>query len=474
MIPVSDAYKEIMESNIRPKCEPVITVSGTSNTGEEIHLEWRGKNIKSMTYKRGIDPAGRTLPYMELEWTEIYTGKFNAQNYPEKYNNIAKYMAVDLSFTQSLGFYSTWKTIYDTLKTWAGFFTGNKTWKQVKDETSIETIRVPRMFLEARPTISGTTITWKAKDILYFLDEKIIKSFNARSDGNRINPAIYLLVDARGAFLNNRPLFDVMHQSVLNASAYANAHPAVLDKNVLLDGATKDLLMNYLSLWNLWLTYSSADGSFSIVDAYTPTVQQSFTAKTLFDYPKVTNGTDISTYNFKHYGLELDQSSAYTKTPYLYFNIQGNPVYRYDFKGYGQLADDTISAMGDVNYAISEVNTTLQIYPMNYNGYDNILDNKAIGESYVEDNQVNPFDKTTNTAQNRFAFLKQYFNKDCASLEFECLANPALETGDIISVITNLYDTSGEQIQKDALVVQFEITYNGSMKEKIIAHEVIL
>ena len=79
MIQVSDAYKELVKSNIRPKCEPIIKVSGVDNTGKEIELIWNAKNIKDLKYKRAIDPVGRELPYMELTWTEIYTGKLNVQ-----------------------------------------------------------------------------------------------------------------------------------------------------------------------------------------------------------------------------------------------------------------------------------------------------------------------------------------------------------------------------------------------------------
>ena len=45
MIQVSDGYKDLVKSNIRPKCEPIIKVSGIDNTGKEIELVWNAKNI---------------------------------------------------------------------------------------------------------------------------------------------------------------------------------------------------------------------------------------------------------------------------------------------------------------------------------------------------------------------------------------------------------------------------------------------
>ena len=132
MLQVSDAYEELVKSNIRPKCEPIIKISGTDNEGKEIELIWKAKNIKDLNYKRSIDPIGRELPYMELTWTEIYTGNLNAENYPEKYNNVAKYMAVELTFMQDLGFYNTWKTLNNSKKKWSDLFNGGVTWKELK------------------------------------------------------------------------------------------------------------------------------------------------------------------------------------------------------------------------------------------------------------------------------------------------------------------------------------------------------
>ena len=159
MIPVSNAYKELVKSNIRPKCEPIIKASGKDNNGKYIELIWQAKNIKDLNYKRGIDPVGRELPYMELTWTEIYTGEFDAENYPEKYNNVARYMQVELSFVQNLGFHATWKSLFNKATKWNDLFLGNVSWKGVKNQVQQEVIRLPKMFLTARPKIEGKTIT---------------------------------------------------------------------------------------------------------------------------------------------------------------------------------------------------------------------------------------------------------------------------------------------------------------------------
>ena len=43
----SDKFLEIMKSNIRPKCEPKITVTGTAADGTTKTIEWNAKDIKS-------------------------------------------------------------------------------------------------------------------------------------------------------------------------------------------------------------------------------------------------------------------------------------------------------------------------------------------------------------------------------------------------------------------------------------------
>ena len=54
----SDKFLEIMKSNIRPKCEPKITVTGTAADGTTKTIEWNAKDIKSLSFHRSIDPGG--------------------------------------------------------------------------------------------------------------------------------------------------------------------------------------------------------------------------------------------------------------------------------------------------------------------------------------------------------------------------------------------------------------------------------
>ena len=212
----SDKFLEIMNSNIRPKCEPKITVIGTDKNGNTQTITWNAKDIKSLTYHRSVDPTGRELPTMELQWTELYYGKYNADNFPLKYNNIGKYMAVNLEFHQYLGLFQTWKTLKSL--TWKQV--KSLTWKQVKNEVGYENIKMPTMFLAATPEISGHTIKWTARDALSFLTAQEVKGFGEKAGGAPVteipyyNPIVYMLINARAGFYYSVELFDYLTRTI--------------------------------------------------------------------------------------------------------------------------------------------------------------------------------------------------------------------------------------------------------------------
>ena len=51
------------------------------------------------------------------------------------------------------------------------------------------------------------------------------------------------------------------------------------------------------------------------------------------------------------------------------------------------------------------------------------------------------------------------------------LSNVALETGDLVTVPTNLFNND-ERVIKNAIVVGIELEYNGALKQKTLLHEV--
>lgn len=468
MIEVSDAFKEIMNSNIRPKCEPEIKVSGTVN-GQNINILWSGKNIKSMTYKRGIDPAGRTLPYMELEWTEIYTGKFNEENYPEKYANVIKYMAVDLTFVQSYGFYNTWKTIFSGANNnWKSIFEGNKTWKQVKNEVSAERVTVPRLFLSATPTIEGATIKWKAVDLLYFLSASYLGAYidnSAFAAGDIIS---MMLEEVYGAQYLPKDILSAMEKTALEG-IYSLSD--TISQGIILDGIVNEIMMNLTAAMGYYMDFKDDVVKYGDIHTYDST-QYKFSKKVQYEYPKVTPGKNISVLIIKIYHAVVENGKNYSMTVN---GVRDGERYRGDFyfDEYSIIGNSV--RFGDTLYHVTlysdKTPITATVTPVTYSGIETRIICLTDGEEYKEDNRLNVFPPTSTVYQRRHRMLTEYFSSECDTFEFTSLANPSIETGDIISVDTNLYNGDEPKVAQ-CVVLSFEITYNGAMKEKIIAKEI--
>jgi hypothetical protein len=475
MISVSEAYKELVKSNIRPKCEPQITVSGIDNNGNQTAITWNAKDIKDLSFRRGIDPVGRELPYIELTWKEIYSGKFNEQNYPEKYNNIAKYMRVDLSFVQNLSFYNTWKLIFQSGTKWSDL--KNYTWKEVKNNVLKETINFPTLFLTAKPVIEGQTITWTARDLMYFLTEKQIKSFD--KDINFVNPLRYFVLNERGNFKSSEDVFWSLHKTDQMLKEFGDEKGWVFDKKIIFDNSTNSLMMNYISLKNGYFDFKEdyiypffADD----LKKFESEPQECVYSSTMYKEPVVKNGTNMSMYSFKSYQNKENKDAIYKVTDPEYVFIgkdkDGNDVYagRFDFGGYGVLNIPS-SAFSEINYAIAPYADTIDVIPIYSVGVENIKSTGKTGEVFNEDNKLNPYSIRNKNALARYNFLNNYFSEKNSTIEINCLPNMSIETGDYIGVETNFYDVNGVRVVKNGIVVQEEITYNGSARQRLVVKE---
>ena len=356
----SDKFLEIMKSNIRPKCEPKITVTGTAADGTTKTIEWNAKDIKSLSFHRSIDPVGRNLPIMELSWTEVYYGKLNAQNFPIKYNNIAKYMTVNLEFHQFLGFYQTWKM----LKSMNWKQVKSLTWKKVKNEVAFETVKMTMMFLSATPEISGHTIKWTAKDALSFLTENQVKEFGADlSLGGsglkipRYNPIVYLLINARAAFNHSKELFDYYTRTINYFNGLDKTN--LLPTGIIFDGATNSEIMNYLSPLNEYLDFETDKiVKKTFEGARTTTTDVNIPLNLQYGNPTCEPCTPMSAYSYKQYRITTTNGieTVSPASSELFGTINGKTAYKneYYFKGYGQiLGSDTGFAYGEITRAIS-------------------------------------------------------------------------------------------------------------------------
>ena len=476
MLSVSQKFLELMQSNIRPKIEPTITVMGQDSNGSPVVLSWSPSNIQNMTYKRGIDPVGRTLPYMELTWTEIYYGKLNAENYPEKYNNIVKYMAVELSFEQSLGFFNTWKDLFSAGCTWKSIFDQFKTWKDVKRGVLKEKITFPRMFLVAKPTIQGQTITWTARDLFYFLNQTHAKSFSENIKYR--NPIRWFLLEERGNFRNSSEIFEAITQT---QSMAAISFDGNIGKTIIFDGSTKNLLMNYASIrnyyWDFENDYAVLKKMSRLVDkTAVDDVVFNFSSNIIREYPQLTENLDMSAYSFKQYFAEVDEENSYTLSPaetipYTDYKNKTVNFYKFLFKGLGVPSSGSEYSISNVaKDTINNVNN-ITVAPVNFNSYENSITLDKVGEVFVEDNPLNPYSSSDSFIIDRADILNSWFGSKKYSMELNSLSNVALETGDLVTVPTNLFNND-ERVIKNAIVVGIELEYNGALKQKTLLHEV--
>lgn len=473
MISVSEVFKNLMISNVRPKCEPKIRIYGEDASGDVIELIWTAGNIKDLKYKFEIDVVGRTLPQIELQWTEIYTGKLNAESYPEKYQNIAKYMAVELSFEQQLGKYSGWGDIFNSNSTWDSLYNTNSTWSNVFLDNGTqrsEILYAPKLYLNARPSIKNNIITWTAKDLLFFMNGEVLKSFSISLSSEEtsipyVNPIAYLILNERGSYTKSKNIFDAMTNT---CNDVLNMNLGNLSKGIIFDSKTKDALLNYASLKNLHWSFSKEKATLNNYNISDPIFI--FTGNIMKEYPEVTNGTDISTYSWKAHIAE--PGNKYQKQGADREVYPGIVVREWLFDKYGVVDSFGLQEINRcITHIYPDTPEEIEVTAINLNAYNYTQNTGKQGEEFVEDNPVCPYRNTDNEITKRIDFLKGYFNKNCCSLSFTGLPNLSIEPGDVISVETNLFD-GDNRIYKDAIVVGIEATFNGAWNEKFKVHEV--
>ena len=470
MLSVSQKFLELMQSNIRPKIEPTITIKGQDSDGNQVVLTWKPSNIQEMTYKRGIDPVGRTLPYMELTWTERYYGKLTAENHPEKYNNIAKYMAVELSFEQSLGFFNTWKDLYSAGYTWKSVLEQFKAWRGVKRDVLKETVKLPTMFLAANPTVQGQTITWTARDLFYFLNQTHAKSFDRNKSINYRNPIRWFLLEERGNFRNSNEIFDAITQTQSRAISDVDGN---IDKTIVFDGSTKNLLMNYASIRNYYWDFEENCAVLkSFADLNVKTIADfEFSTNIIREYPQLTENLDIYSYSFKYYLQGADGEKSYTLSPAEIITYKGAKFYKFLFKGLGIPSSNSGYSISSVAKDTIDIVENITVTPVYSYGYEDTITLGRVGEVFVEDNPLNHYWGTDSFIQQRANILSNWFGSKKYSMELNSLSNVALETGDLVAVPTNLFK-GNTRVVKNAIVVGIELEYKGALKQKTLLHEV--
>lgn len=469
MLNASSQFNEEMKSQIRKRLEPVIKVKGIGSNGELIELNWSSNNIKSLTFKRNIDPTGNSLPSMELQWVEVFEGKLNEYSQPFKYENISAQMAVDLEWIHVSSTQRLWEEVSDL--SWEEVLTQEKTWFNVLNKR--ERIKFPRLFLTSQPKVKNNTIVWTAVDLLSFFNQKWLKFFDATLGLTTIkNIVLYGLVEARASFWHNQDIKALIQTSISNVQT--SQWDSEIGLPVLCDGVLKEQISLACALDDAFLDFEN-DGSIKISRLTKRDKVFDFKANIMPSFPKITHLNDISKYSWTENTMERNEENKYAKFASSTSEISGVQIDRYNFEGYGLNADgnDYSEVNYDLTFAKNEGSKIITITPIARNVYDcSLIDSEVTnGDEINEDNPLNPYGQSYAHPVWRFNFLKNISNKQLSILEFSTLGNVAVTTGDRVGVETNLYDANDNRITKEGFVFEIKIEYNGVVREHIKVNE---
>ena len=467
MISVSDKFVSIMNSNIRPKTDFKITVTGSGNT-----LEWTSKDVTNFEFKRGIDPVGRNLPFLELTWEEIYLGELNTDNEATKYNNITPYMTVELIIEQSLNFVNTWKDISQL--TWAEIFNSGMTWRDVLKKPVSESVKMPTMFLVGKPEVQNQKIKWTARDFLYFLNAP--QEIGFQSGIPYSNPLRYFLLDERANFKNNPNMIEMISNTQADLKEHSFLSD-VLDVQTLYNDTTKNILKNALSVLGVFINFENSGAYFRQMFSYVmyprPFV---FRGNIMKSFPKMTKGKNISSFSFSQSILKEDAENKYTlsEADETIDVSNTNKAYRYSYKDFGKIeipenSDDFIPKT--INKKIVTLANPITIIPVTINNTEIFINNDKNGEKYSESNPCNFWGLNHSYTELRADRLDRWFRDDKYTIEFEGLPVFHLEPFDCVKVETNLFE-NGVRIVKNGVILEQHLTFNGGFTQKTIVREV--
>jgi hypothetical protein len=458
-----------MNSNIRPKCEPIIQVLGKNENGENVVLEWRSKDLESFSYKASVDPLGRKLPTIELNWTEIYTDRLNQNNITEKYNLVQPYMEVRLIFRQQLSYFTSWRDIFNKKTTWQEL-NRETSWRDIFIKKNTEDVYFFDMFLVGKPEVKGQKIHWKAKDLLSFLNNPQSKGFQAGTQYTR--PNSLFLLDERSNFRNSRTAIDYITRSVYDFENFSNT--GTFENIVIFEGTTKDLIKNNEATRNRFIVFSHGNfSSKSVSSALNQYVIFEMSPKILKTQPTLKKNTNVSGYDFSYTVNILDEDNKREVAPNSTSVELGTTVNRFVFDKIG-----LVGSVGTSSFVAPEItkstdsdSAVVQFTPVNSTIVNDYIQASGNGENFIERNTCNVFNKNSSFVQERVNILNSYFSENIYTMEFDCMPLFHLEPADVVIVPTNLY-VNDEKVKKKAILLSQEISYNGAFSSKMIFHEV--
>ena len=443
MIVNDNELNALMNESIRPKCTPRIQVQYIDENNNDLRRVFTEENITSLTYKRGIDPIGRTLPYMELVWTETNVEGTIEENEPKSYD-FKSLSLVSFDLTQYLDFGGERKS-YITMNS---------------------------LYLVGTPVVNGNEIVWTARDMMYFLNTN--QEIGFQSGLKFTNPLRYFLLDERAEHKVNKYWEGFIRDlSLIQTYLKANDTEDPLG-TVIYQGETKNLLKDIVSTRNYFWDFSYAVDmelkSFSDLLNQTEVVH-TFHGNTMKKFPELTKNSNISAFNFVQHRVDIKTKETYTiDTP---TEVLGNRIVRFEYEDWGTITNtDKKFLPNTINKSVLTVDIVKQITvaPVSIINEDLFVNNNKVGETYSENNTC--YFKENNTKlEERMALLNRYFNDDVYTMQFEGLPHFAVEPCDLVGVETDLTE-NGERVIKKGVVIEQELSYNGAWEQKMTVHEV--
>lgn len=445
---INDAgLNALMNESIRPKCTPLIEVTKFVGKNETIYRAWDEKNILSITYKRGVDPIGRTLPYMELVWTELNLEEalqHETMSRPESFDTLSR---VIFNFTQYMDF-------------------GGE---------SKKTVEMYPLWLVGTPVVNGNEIVWTARDMMYFLNTK--QEIGFRFGLPFRNPLRYFLLDERAEHKSNPYDDSFIYALQSTQEKLKDVTELSISSPVIYEGKTKNLLKDIASTRNYFWDFSNAGAMKlkSISDLLNQTkVVHTFKGDIMKKFPDLQKNSNISAFSFSKNRVKIKTDEAYTiTTPSAVEEEMGASVNRYDLDDWGTVTEHSGGYVANtINKVVYTTNTTnsITVAPVVITQEEIFVNNNKVGELYSENNSCF-FDESNTTMAPRMELLNKYFNENVYTMQFEGLPHFAIEPCDLVGVETNITE-NGERVIKKGVVIEQELAYNGCWVQKLIVHEV--
>jgi hypothetical protein len=518
MIEISEKLKEKIYSNYMPKCDVEISIKYAdfyNNKYTEHELKnFKSEDISSLSVKSKVDVFGRELPSLSVSFEQIAI--FDNMGIVDRTNveNVEKKMAVDVSFIYHVEKkYNSWNDVLTKNNTWLDLLSESETWNGLLNKEENEQVKIKRTFLKSKPRFEESKWVWESEDILYFWEKDFdgFAGFESSVVGdsgsyNLRTGLLYSMAISEKTYGGSRIYDQAIDKTAINGSSVDWNN---LYKPQVVSGKTKNIFKDLFSCVNRYLTFSGDLGEVSIKETegvFEKSPVREITLENMVSFPKIEKIQSVKNYTFDFSIPNIDRKNPYDlkvngkKSDNTFFPNES--LYEFFFDGFGTPYDENgnieiswsgsmeervfvkkaifyiNNAMTDENGSYESIPIVLTVYPVKSSvateslvGSENTEDEESFAD-FVEKNSLNVYDKDDDFMKSRNNMLRKYFNKENSLVSFDTFGDVSLEVGDVVSYQTNeINESKGGYKVSNGVVVENEITYNGTTSQKIKIHE---